>query len=205
MYIDESNMLNVWFRMNGPSDSPFEGGQYIGCFELDPEYPMKPPEIKIHTPNGRYTAGERLCFSFTARYNNSTFHAKDRAEVGWLPTNTLHSMILAVISAMEERGSKADQGHGEGAGGHLYHTPDAEIRRLAGESRDFNVRRFSFHEHFEMEPTASDGALTAGEAAGNTAAATVTRDLVAPTYDVDADYEYEDYSEPEEEAADEAQ
>jgi hypothetical protein len=49
----------------GPPDSPYDGGEYHGVLLFPPEYPFKPPGIKMFTPSGRFQQDRRICMSMS--------------------------------------------------------------------------------------------------------------------------------------------
>lgn len=67
---DPKNLFSWNFVIHGLTNCPFEGGVYHGVLNLSPEYPMKPPSVKMITPNGRFKEGESICTTFTK------FHAE---------------------------------------------------------------------------------------------------------------------------------
>ena len=50
----ENNILEWHYVIEGPKNSPFEGGWYHGVVIFPKEYPFKPPSIQMTTPNGRF-------------------------------------------------------------------------------------------------------------------------------------------------------
>lgn len=44
----ESDILIFHYVIEGPCDSPFEGGYYHGVLKFPPEYPLKPPAVSSH-------------------------------------------------------------------------------------------------------------------------------------------------------------
>jgi ubiquitin-protein ligase len=45
----------VWrYMIFGLTESDYEGGYYVGTLSFPAEYPLKPPSIMMHTPNGRF-------------------------------------------------------------------------------------------------------------------------------------------------------
>lgn len=44
---DRLNDRPPLFLQRGPDDSPFAGGEYHGVLLFPPEYPFKPPGIKV--------------------------------------------------------------------------------------------------------------------------------------------------------------
>ena len=87
----ESNMLEWRFVLQGPPDSPYEGGMYQGKVKFPDDYPFKPPAIYMLTPNGRFETDRRLCPSI------SDFHPES-----WVPTWSVASIINGVLSFMLE-------------------------------------------------------------------------------------------------------
>lgn len=66
-----NNILEFHFVVRGPVDTPFEGGYYYGVLYLPNEYPMKPPDIVLLTPSGRFQPGAKICMSITAFHQES--------------------------------------------------------------------------------------------------------------------------------------
>ena len=87
----ESNMLEWRFVLQGPPDSPYEGGMYQGKVKFPDDYPFKPPAIYMLTPNGRFETDRRLCLSI------SDFHPES-----WVPTWSVASIINGGLSFMLE-------------------------------------------------------------------------------------------------------
>jgi ubiquitin-protein ligase len=61
----ETNILNFHFVLRGAPETAYEGGYYHGELKFPTEYPLKPPGILFHTPNGRFEINTRLCFSMS--------------------------------------------------------------------------------------------------------------------------------------------
>ena len=87
----ESNLLEWRFVLQGPPDSPYEGGLYQGKVKFPNDYPFKPPSIMMLTPNGRFETDRRLCLSI------SDFHPET-----WVPTWSVASILNGVLSFMLE-------------------------------------------------------------------------------------------------------
>tara|TARA_B110000091_G_C13396359_1_gene302273 strand:+ start:87 stop:416 length:330 start_codon:yes stop_codon:yes gene_type:complete len=62
---DERNILEWHYVLEGAKNSPYSGGFYHGVVTFPKEYPFKPPQIKMLTPNGRFEIGTRLCLSMS--------------------------------------------------------------------------------------------------------------------------------------------
>lgn len=59
------DILEWYFLIEGPPDSVYAGGWFVGRLRFPPEYPFKPPGIMMLTPNGRFKTGTRICLSMS--------------------------------------------------------------------------------------------------------------------------------------------
>lgn len=114
---DGDNLFDWHFTLRGPDDSPFEEGIYHGRLLFPPQYPMKPPEIFLLTPNGRFETNKKICLSI------SGYHPET-----WLPSWSI-STALRALQAFFCTPAK-------GAIGGLE-WPEAERRRIAKKSPDW--------------------------------------------------------------------
>ncbi|TYZ60773.1 hypothetical protein PybrP1_005053, partial [[Pythium] brassicae (nom. inval.)] len=114
----ESNMFDWHFTLRGPRDTEFEGGVYHGRILLPADYPFKPPNIMLLTPNGRFEVRKKICLSISA------YHPEE-----WQPAWGVRLILEALISFMPTKG--------EGAIGALDFSPE-ERRRLAKQSVHFS-------------------------------------------------------------------
>jgi len=112
------NLFEWHFTVRGPSDSEFDGGVYHGRIILPPEYPMKPPNIIILTPNGRFETGKKICLSI------SGYHPET-----WQPSWSIRTALLAIIGFMPTPG--------QGTIGSLDYPPE-ERKKLAKKSTSFS-------------------------------------------------------------------
>merc|ERR1712071_234636 len=71
--------------IRGTDDSPFEEGIYHGRLLFPPQYPMKPPEIFLLTPNGRFETNKKICLSI------SGYHPET-----WLPSWSISTALRAL-------------------------------------------------------------------------------------------------------------
>ncbi|KAK6617061.1 Ubiquitin-conjugating enzyme E2 J1 [Polyplax serrata] len=113
----EDNLFEWHFTVHGPPTSEYEGGVYHGRILLPTEYPMKPPNIILLTPNGRFETHKKICLSITG-YHPET----------WQPSWSIRTALLALIAFMSSPGN--------GAIGSLEYTPE-ERRVLAMKSRNW--------------------------------------------------------------------
>jgi len=123
----ESNILEWHYVIEGSKETPYEGGYFWGKLIFPKEYPLKPPSVMIQTPNGRFKIGRRLCLSM------SDFHPES-----WNPMWSVSTIITGLISFMVE--SSPTLGSIE--------TTEAQKRKLARLSLDFNVRELTFRKLF---------------------------------------------------------
>lgn len=95
-YIDAeplpSNILEWYYVVRGPENTPYEGGYYLGKLLFPREFPFKPPSIYMHTPNGRFKTHMRLCLSI------SDFHPDT-----WNPAWSVSTILTGLLSFMLEK------------------------------------------------------------------------------------------------------
>ncbi|KAL3119431.1 hypothetical protein niasHT_002519 [Heterodera trifolii] len=113
----EDNLFEWHFSVRGPPDSPYAGGVYHGRIVLPADYPMKPPNLILMTPNGRFETNKKICLSI------SGYHPET-----WLPSWSIRTALLALVGFMPT--------HSAGALGGLECSRE-ERRRLAIKSLDW--------------------------------------------------------------------
>lgn len=86
---DESNILKWYYVVRGPTETPYEGGIYLGKLIFPKEYPMKAPSIYMLTPSGRFAINEKICMSM------SDFHPES-----WNPMWSVATIIQGIQSFM---------------------------------------------------------------------------------------------------------
>ena len=119
---EENNFYQVHFILPGPEDTPYEGGLYHGLIRLNSEHPLKPPNIHMITPNGRFAVdpypipnGNRgICTNFTS------FHPEN-----WTPMCNIETVLKGFISFMCDPS--------DGGVKSIKSTPE-QIRKFARES-----------------------------------------------------------------------
>ncbi|MCO5555774.1 hypothetical protein L7F22_009319 [Adiantum nelumboides] len=115
----DDNIFEWHFTLRGPSQSEFEEGFYHGRILLPIEYPFRPPDVMILTPNGRWELNKKICLTFTG------FH-----EEMWQPAWGIRTALIGVQAFMSARAEAA-----VGIGSLDY--PIAERERLAKLSGDW--------------------------------------------------------------------
>jgi len=113
----DDNIYEWHFTYRGPDNSEFEGGFYHGKIILPNEYPMKPPNIIILNPSGRFETHKKICLSI------SGYHPET-----WQPSWSIRTAMLALIAFMETKS--------EGSVGGLDYTKEERIK-LAKKSQTF--------------------------------------------------------------------
>eukprot|EP00331_Platyophrya_macrostoma_P023502 CAMPEP_0176456168 /NCGR_PEP_ID=MMETSP0127-20121128/31116_1 /TAXON_ID=938130 /ORGANISM="Platyophrya macrostoma, Strain WH" /LENGTH=106 /DNA_ID=CAMNT_0017846053 /DNA_START=29 /DNA_END=345 /DNA_ORIENTATION=+ len=59
------NILEWFYCVEGPPETYYEGGYYIGTVTFPSTYPFAPPAIRMLTPSGRFEINRRLCLSIS--------------------------------------------------------------------------------------------------------------------------------------------
>nr|CAD7447615.1 unnamed protein product [Timema bartmani]CAD7456947.1 unnamed protein product [Timema tahoe] len=111
----EDNLFEWHFTVQGPPETDFNGGIYHGRILLPTEYPMKPPNIILLTPNGRFEINKKICLSISGHHPET-----------WQPSWSIRTALLALIAFMPMSGT--------GTIGALDYTPEERIV-LARKSR----------------------------------------------------------------------
>ncbi|GAU95424.1 hypothetical protein RvY_07043 [Ramazzottius varieornatus] len=92
----EDNLFEWHFTIRGPAETAFENGLYHGRIVLPADYPMKPPNIIILTPNGRFETNTKICLSI------SGYHPET-----WQPSWSIRTALKALIGFMPTPGNGA--------------------------------------------------------------------------------------------------
>ena len=79
-----------WFYLFEPEQPPFKGGQYFGKILLPEQYPFKPPELYMLTPNGRFEPGKKICTSMSS-YHPETWDSGTK-----LPEEIVHDLMTTL-------------------------------------------------------------------------------------------------------------
>eukprot|EP00401_Gymnodinium_catenatum_P045136 CAMPEP_0117616776 /NCGR_PEP_ID=MMETSP0784-20121206/85237_1 /TAXON_ID=39447 /ORGANISM="" /LENGTH=217 /DNA_ID=CAMNT_0005420569 /DNA_START=90 /DNA_END=743 /DNA_ORIENTATION=+ len=123
---DESNMLAWSYLLEGPPDTPYEGGWYWGRLKFPRDYPFAPPSILMVTPNGRFEPNTRLCLSM------SDYHPES-----WQPAWSLATGLLSFMCEEAPTAGAVDPP-----------APNEERRRLAVSSISWNKANAEFSKAF---------------------------------------------------------
>eukprot|EP00929_Paragymnodinium_shiwhaense_P014689 TRINITY_DN122635_c0_g1_i1.p1 TRINITY_DN122635_c0_g1~~TRINITY_DN122635_c0_g1_i1.p1 ORF type:complete len:265 (+),score=54.92 TRINITY_DN122635_c0_g1_i1:87-881(+) len=93
---DDSNILHWLYVLEGPEDTPYQGGWYFGRLKFPHNFPMAPPSILMVTPNGRFETNTRLCLSM------SDYHPES-----WNPSWNVGTVLTGLLSFMCEETATA--------------------------------------------------------------------------------------------------
>ncbi|GMR36413.1 hypothetical protein PMAYCL1PPCAC_06608 [Pristionchus mayeri] len=140
----EDNLFEWHFTVRGPADSDFEGGIYHGRMIFPAEYPMKPPNIILLTPNGRFELNKKVCLSI------SGYHPET-----WLPSWSIRTALLAIIGFMPTSG--------QGAIGSADY-PSKERKKLALQSKKWKCNECAVVMDQVLKPLGEDGKNAENEA-----------------------------------------
>lgn len=87
--VRDSDMSKVYFLIQGPTNSAYQGGEYVVEMDLSKEYPMHAPVIRMLTPSGRFAVGKSICTTFT------NYHPES-----WSPLYNFSTIIASLVSFM---------------------------------------------------------------------------------------------------------
>ena len=79
------------YIIRGPSNSVFEGGVYVGAFDLPQNWPFSPPKIRMYTPNGRFKHEGDICTTFSIYHPNM-----------WNTSWTVRALCSGMLSFMQD-------------------------------------------------------------------------------------------------------
>lgn len=125
---NHNNLLEWFFIFEGPKDSPYEGGNYLGKILFPDNFPFAPPDFKMITPNGRFQTNVKICMS------NTGFHSQE-----WSPAWSLSSLLNGFISIMMD-----DKEHGIG----MIQSDNTVKEKLAEKSLKYNQNSPEYVEYF---------------------------------------------------------
>ena len=112
----DDNLFEWHFTVRGPPDTPFEHGVYHGRIILPSEYPFRPPDIMLLTPNGRFETNKKICLSISSHHPES-----------WMPAWGIRTVLIGLIGFLPTEA--------KGIGAIDY--PDETRRELARRSLEY--------------------------------------------------------------------
>lgn len=118
---DKEDITEIHALITGPFDTPYEGGFFYFLIRCPPDYPIRPPRVKLMTTgDGRvrfnpnlYRSG-KVCLSIIGTWSGPS----------WSPAQSLSSILISIQSLMNDK---------------PYHNePGFEQERNAGDAKRYN-------------------------------------------------------------------
>jgi len=97
---DEKDLTLVHALITGAFDTPYEGGFFYFILRFPPEYPIKPPKVRLMTTGGAkvrfnpnlYKCG-KVCLSILGTWSGPV----------WSPAQTLSSVLISIQSLLTDK------------------------------------------------------------------------------------------------------
>ncbi|CAI9724717.1 Hypothetical predicted protein [Octopus vulgaris] len=118
---DKEDITEIHALITGPFDTPYEGGFFYFLIRCPPDYPIRPPRVKLMTTgDGRvrfnpnlYRSG-KVCLSIIGTWSGPS----------WSPAQSLSSILISIQSLMNDK---------------PYHNePGFEQERNVGDAKRYN-------------------------------------------------------------------
>ncbi|KAH7956993.1 ubiquitin-conjugating enzyme E2 Z [Rhipicephalus sanguineus] len=118
----EHNITLIDALVLGPADTPYEGGFFHFLLQCPPDYPIKPPRVRLmNTGSGRvrfnpnlYECG-KVCLSILGTWTGPA----------WSPAQCISSVLISIQSLLSENP--------------YYNEPGFENERRPGDSKQYNL------------------------------------------------------------------
>jgi len=118
---DDDNATTVHALIIGPYDTPYEGGFFYFVLRMPPDYPIKPPRVRLMTTgdgkvrfNPNLYRDGKVCLSILGTWSGPS----------WSPAQSLTSVLVSIQSLLNEN---------------PYHNePGYDKEHLPGDSRRYN-------------------------------------------------------------------
>ncbi|XP_077996936.1 ubiquitin-conjugating enzyme E2 Z-like [Glandiceps talaboti] len=118
---DKDDITKVHALITGPFDTPYEGGFFYFLIRFPPDYPIRPPRVKLITTgdgkvrfNPNLYRNGKVCLSILGTWSGPA----------WSPAQSLSSVLISIQSLMNEK---------------PYHNePGFEQERQSGDAQRYN-------------------------------------------------------------------
>ena len=103
--IDESDMFTWEAMIQGPEETPYEGGVFPAILKFPKDYPLNPPKMRFDVPGGLwhpnvYANGE-VCISILHPPGDDPNHYESASE-RWSPIQSVEKILISVMSMLAE-------------------------------------------------------------------------------------------------------
>jgi len=103
--VDDSNLYEWQCIVEGPSDTPYQGGYFQATLSFPPEFPSKPPLMRFTTPGfwhpNVYKDG-KVCISILHEAKEDQFNEQESIDEKWRPILSVEAVIVSVMSMLSE-------------------------------------------------------------------------------------------------------
>jgi len=103
--VDDSNLYEWQIIVEGPADTPYQGGYFQASLSFPPEFPSKPPMMKFLTPGfwhpNVYKDG-KVCISILHEAKEDAFNQQESIDEKWRPILSIEAVIVSVMSMLSE-------------------------------------------------------------------------------------------------------
>lgn len=97
---DKDDMTKIHALITGPFDTPYEGGFFYFLIRCPPDYPIRPPRVKLMTTgdgqvrfNPNLYKNGKVCLSIIGTWSGPV----------WSPAQSLSSILISIQSLMSEK------------------------------------------------------------------------------------------------------
>ncbi|CAH8558636.1 unnamed protein product [Dicrocoelium dendriticum] len=97
---DNEDLTKVYALITGPFDTPYEGGFFLFLVRFPPDYPLKPPKVKLMTTgngtvrfNPNLYKNGKVCLSILGTWTGPE----------WTPAQSLWSVLISIQSLMNDQ------------------------------------------------------------------------------------------------------
>jgi len=103
--VDDSNLYEWQCIVEGPNDTPYQGGYFQATLSFPPEFPSKPPLMRFTTPGfwhpNVYKDG-KVCISILHEAKEDQFNEQESIDEKWRPILSVEAVIVSVMSMLSE-------------------------------------------------------------------------------------------------------
>eukprot|EP00467_Chlorarachnion_reptans_P020580 CAMPEP_0114525026 /NCGR_PEP_ID=MMETSP0109-20121206/22186_1 /TAXON_ID=29199 /ORGANISM="Chlorarachnion reptans, Strain CCCM449" /LENGTH=170 /DNA_ID=CAMNT_0001706543 /DNA_START=26 /DNA_END=538 /DNA_ORIENTATION=+ len=103
--VDDSDIYKWNVMIEGPADTPYEGGFFPALLDFPKEYPSKPPKMTFTTkgfwhPNVHKDG--KVCISILHEAKEDQFNTQEKMSEKWRPILGIESILVSVVSLLSD-------------------------------------------------------------------------------------------------------